>query len=205
MGNAPDARILRWGYQHVGFWEPTQTLKFAFYLTQNPNASQWNIGCVGSLALGLCIGHVHFIFYVLISFALGSRRKCSFQWNMGLKPIFHCNARNLASAVGVGQCPRRQNLALEIPTCWYILALPYAKICFTPDAKPQRQPVEYSLRWVLGVGSRVGHVHFIFFVSISFALGSVFPVEYGLKGLGLYTFLCIFPFKNINFEDVFTV
>ena len=50
-----------------------------------PNASQWNIGCVGSLALGLCIGHVPFIFFVLISFALGSRRKCSFQWNMGLK------------------------------------------------------------------------------------------------------------------------
>ena len=36
------------------------------------NASQWNIGCVRSLALGLCVGHVHFIFFVLISFALGS-------------------------------------------------------------------------------------------------------------------------------------
>ena len=56
-----------------------------------------------------------------------------------------------------------------------------AKICVTPDAKPQRQPVEYSLSLVLGVGSRVGHVHFIFFVSISFAFGSVFPVEYGLN------------------------
>ena len=22
---------------------------------------QWNIGCVGSLALGLCVGHVHFM------------------------------------------------------------------------------------------------------------------------------------------------
>ena len=39
-------------------------LKFAFPPTQNPNASQWNIGCVGSLALGPCIGHVHFIFFV---------------------------------------------------------------------------------------------------------------------------------------------
>ena len=54
---------------------------------QNPNASEWNIGCVGSLALGLCVGHVHFIFFVLISFALGSRRKQSFQWNMGLRLI----------------------------------------------------------------------------------------------------------------------
>ena len=52
--------------------------------TPTPDASQWNIGCVGSLALGLCVGHVHFIFFVLISFALGSRRKPSFQWNMGL-------------------------------------------------------------------------------------------------------------------------
>ena len=66
---------------------PTQNLIFAFYSTQNPNASQWNIGYVGSLALGLCVGHVHFIFFVLISFALGSRRKSSFQWNMGYSVI----------------------------------------------------------------------------------------------------------------------
>ena len=26
LGSAPDARILRWGYQHVGILEPTQTL-----------------------------------------------------------------------------------------------------------------------------------------------------------------------------------
>ena len=63
----------------------TRNLKVAFYPTRNPNASQWNIGCFGSLALGLCVGHVHFIFFVLISFALGSRRKHSFQWNMGLR------------------------------------------------------------------------------------------------------------------------
>ena len=44
-----------------------------------------------------------------------------------VKPIFHCDAKYLASGVGVGQCPRRQNFALEIPT-WYILALPNAKI-----------------------------------------------------------------------------
>ena len=60
-----------------------KNVKFAFPPTKNPNASQWNIGCVGSLALGLCVGHVHFTFFVLISFALGSRRKRSFQWNMG--------------------------------------------------------------------------------------------------------------------------
>ena len=42
------------------------------------------------------------------------------------------------------------------------------RICVSPNAKPQHQPVEYRLRWVPGVG----HVHFIFFVLISFALGS---------------------------------
>ena len=51
---------------------------------QTPDTSQWNIGCVGSLALGLCVGHVHFIFFVLISFASDTRRKPVFQWNMGL-------------------------------------------------------------------------------------------------------------------------
>ena len=53
-----------------------------------------------------------------------------------LKPIFHCDAKYLASGVGVGQGPRCQNFALEIPTCWYILALPNAQFCVTPDAKP---------------------------------------------------------------------
>ena len=56
---------------------------FALGSKRKPS-SQWNIGGVGCLALGLCVGHVHFIFFVLISFALGSRRKRSFQWNMGL-------------------------------------------------------------------------------------------------------------------------
>ena len=31
---------------------------------------------------------------------------------LGLKPIFHQNAKYLASGVGVGQCTRRQNFAL---------------------------------------------------------------------------------------------
>ena len=66
---------------------PTQNIKFAFTSTQNPNASQGNIGCVGSLALGLCVRHVHLIFFVLISFALGKRHKRSFQWNMGFSVL----------------------------------------------------------------------------------------------------------------------
>ena len=50
LGNAPDARILRWRYQHVGlFWRyltlkfalaPTQNLKFALALMPSLDGSQ---------------------------------------------------------------------------------------------------------------------------------------------------------------------
>ena len=33
----------------------------------SPNASQWNIGCVGSPTQKSCVGYVHFMFLVLIS------------------------------------------------------------------------------------------------------------------------------------------
>ena len=54
------------------------------YPTRNPNASQWNIGCIGSQKQNSGFGHVHFMCFVLISFALGSQREPLFQWNMGL-------------------------------------------------------------------------------------------------------------------------
>ena len=51
-----------------------------------------------------------------------------------------------------------RHLSQNIPTCWYILALPNAKICVSPDGKPKiavipddnprRQSVEY--RWNIG-------------------------------------------------------
>ena len=47
-----------------------------------------------------------------------------------------------------------------------------AKICITANAKPQHESVEYRLRWASGIVARVGHVHFMLFVSILFALGS---------------------------------
>ena len=99
---------------------------------------------------------------MLVFFALGDAKLpnangFASQWNIGLKLIFHQNAKYLALGAGVGQCPRRQNFGLEIPTCWYILALPNAKICVSPDAKlkicigpdanPRRQSVEYRWRW----------------------------------------------------------
>ena len=58
-------------------------LKFVLPLTPTPNASQWNIGCIGSPTQDFRVGNVHLIFLVLISFAFGSQRKPSFQWNMG--------------------------------------------------------------------------------------------------------------------------
>ena len=59
LGNAPDARILRWRYQHIGIFWRYLTLKFAFSPTPTPDGSQWSIGCVGSqckiLALAMYI------------------------------------------------------------------------------------------------------------------------------------------------------
>ena len=54
----------------------------------NPDASEWNIGGVGSSGVGAGVGHVHFRLFVSISFPFGSQRqrKPSFQWNMGLRP-----------------------------------------------------------------------------------------------------------------------
>ena len=48
-----------------------QNLNFAFHPKRNPNASQWNIGCVGSCGVGAGIA--------------GGQRKCSFQWNMDFR------------------------------------------------------------------------------------------------------------------------
>ena len=51
----------------------TPNLKVAFHPRQNPNASHWNVGFVGSQTQIPRVGHVHFIFSVSISFALGSQ------------------------------------------------------------------------------------------------------------------------------------
>ena len=49
-----------------------------------PDASQWNIGGVGSSGVGAGVGHVHFMLFMSISFASGTQRKPVFWWNMGL-------------------------------------------------------------------------------------------------------------------------
>ena len=97
LGNAPDARILRWGYQHVGiFWHyltlkftspPTPNIKFALPPTPTPDASQWNIGGVGSPTQNFCFGHVHFMLFMSISFAPGTQHKLVFQWTLVSLPL----------------------------------------------------------------------------------------------------------------------
>ena len=86
-----------------------------------------------------------------------------------LKPVFHCSAKSFALGPHVG-----------IPTCQY-QKMP------TPNAN------QWNIVCVPCVWSRVGHVHFIVFVSISFAFGSQLPVKYWLKGY----------FKNILFYQTF--
>ena len=99
LGTAPDARILRWRYQHIGIFWRYLTLKFASPPTPTPDASQWNIGGVGSSGIGhvyfmyiSCIFHVYFMYIpscLCIIFCVGyakiSRCKGRFQWNMGFR------------------------------------------------------------------------------------------------------------------------
>ena len=47
---------------------------------------QWNIGSVGLQTQNSCVGPVHLMLFMSISFAFGSQRKRSFQWNMGFSP-----------------------------------------------------------------------------------------------------------------------
>ena len=49
---------------------------------------------------------------------------------------------------------------------------PNPKICVIPDANPRRQSMEYRWHWIPNATFRVGHVHFMLFMSISFASGT---------------------------------
>ena len=190
---------------------------------------------------------------MLVYFALGDASFSRFYPTRNLKPIFHQNAKYLASRVGVGQCTRRQIFALpnakytnmlvyfgvtpdaQSPTPTLKFALPPTptpdasqwniagvgsqrkklalamyisfflcrfhlrlyptrtqfpveyglKSYVCPDAKPQRQPVEYRLRWVPGVGSWrwacTFHVFCVDFICVGHPTQTRFLVEYGLK------------------------
>ena len=89
----------------------------------------------------------------------------------------------------VGQDPQREHFAFGIPTGWYMKSLADptptpADPTQTPTnptptladpTRAQRKQVEYRLVGSPRIGTRVGHVHFMLFVSVSggiLALGS---------------------------------
>ena len=87
-------RYLTQRYQHVDISKlryltqifrvlPDAKPKICVTPNANLRNSQWNIGGVGAPGVGAGVGHVHFKFFVLISFAFGGQRKPSFQCNMG--------------------------------------------------------------------------------------------------------------------------
>ena len=131
-----------------------------------PNARRWNIGCVGSR-----VGHVDFMLFVSISFAMSSQRECGFQWNMGFKPIFHCNAKSLALGVRYGHPPNvgDANMLVSRKSCG---ANVNPKIFVTPNANPKICRCNIGPVGDPRQGAGVGHVNFMLFVFISFALGN---------------------------------
>ena len=106
-----------------------------------------------------------------------------------LKPIFHQNAKYLASGVGVGQCTRRQNFAL--PNAKYTNMVYFALgtfFAFLPNAF--YPTVEYRWRWAFW---RWGwrwpctfHIFCVDFICVWCPTRSLFPVEYGLYTYDLF-------------------
>ena len=113
-----------------------------------------------------------------------------------LKPIFHQNAKYLASGGGVGQCPRRQTFASGIPTCWYILTLPptpMLKFALPPTPTPDASQWNIGGVGSSGVGAGVGH--FMLFMSISFASGTQRkPVFWWNMGFKVFLYIYIYFF-----------
>ena len=100
--------------------------------------------------------------------------------NVSFKPIFHCDAKPFASGPRIGVDPQRK---ISRWKCWYLKTLEFAlapmrilKVALPPTRKPNPS------QWNIGcVGSqtqnfRVGHVHFMLSLLMSFA----FVMEYGL-------------------------
>ena len=61
--------------------DPQSTNPNPITTLREPKASRWNIRRDASLCIGACVGHVHFMSFLSISFALGSQRERDFWWN----------------------------------------------------------------------------------------------------------------------------
>ena len=70
LRSLPHRRVKHHSKQGLLSSPPTQNLKLGLALTQKS-----------------CVGHVHFMLFVSISFALGSQRKHRSQWNMGFSGV----------------------------------------------------------------------------------------------------------------------
>ena len=102
LGNAPDARILHWRYQHVGvFWHyltlkfastPTPKLKFAFSSTTNPRCQsvEYRLRWVPTQNAG--VGHVHFMFFYVDFICVWYPTRTSFPVEYGLKGNTGCSS-----------------------------------------------------------------------------------------------------------------
>ena len=62
---------------------PNANAKICVTPNANPQRSRWNIGCVGSSMQNSHVGHVDFMLFVIISFALVTQCEPILQWNMG--------------------------------------------------------------------------------------------------------------------------
>ena len=69
-------------------WYLLSWVDFSRHLKQNPQCESVEYRGVGSQMQISCIGHVHFMLFVSVSFALDRQSKHSFQWNMGLSVYY---------------------------------------------------------------------------------------------------------------------
>ena len=111
-------------YQHVGIFCVTRP--------QTPDASQWNIGGIGSSDVGhvhfmyiSCTFHVHFMYiscclcnFFRVGNAKISRRKGRFQWNTGFKPVLHY----AFSLCCVGKAKKKKDSCFRFPDQTYFFA-----------------------------------------------------------------------------------
>ena len=64
---------------------------FSRHPTQNPNACQWNIGCVGFQMQNFHVGHVHFMFFCVDFICVWWPTQTQFPVEYGLKTFLRIN------------------------------------------------------------------------------------------------------------------
>ena len=100
-----------------------------------------------------------------------------------IKPIFHCDAKSCT--LGTFASPNAKDSTFALPNTrntnmLVSLALGELKVAFYPTPTPDTSQWNIGGVGPSGIGAGVGHVHFMLFMSISFASGTHrFSVEYG--------------------------